>query len=898
MSKPDSCRGCPLYTSGTGFVKPVTPPGARLMLVGEAPGESEARLGVPFSGTSGLFLDRLLKRTDIDRSHVAFHNVLSCRPPGNQLRGMPWAEDAIYRCRRYLDEAIDRVKPQVLVALGDTALGALTERRGIQKHRGFIFLGPRSIPVIPTFHPSYLLPGRTQGELAKDRPTRFTVATLWDLMRAKDMATSGEPFRRLPQRYLVDPSPGSFTEWARGYQNAWTNRGPAVLLTTDIETPGKQAPNPGPILEQPITRISFAFEAGVAVSVPWRFDYEASIRALLGTPGPTTGWNSFGFDLPILEHALGEPPLRGPHYDMMRAWHVLQSDLPKGLEFVASFFSDLLPWKHLSGTEPGLYSATDSDAQIRISYGVREALQPNGQWDLYRDLVMGIAPFLKACGQRGLPVDVEAQTLLEAELTESLKERVLRVQSLVPEALRASKIYVKAPKERPFEAFETRVLIKMCSCGALKPTAVHYRATKTRPACSGTPGLVEGPALRYRALPRDPEGLSLEALQDDIAETGFNPLSLQRVTAYAETYRHLGLLRASGLPTDTLDDTVLGRLEKRFGKDHPLYGEVRAIRELTKKRSTYVLGYKPDARGRIVTTFNDNPSTLRLGSQDVNLQNVHADIKRTIRAPKGWSFVEADSSAIEALMVGLCAQSPSYVRLAAQGVHDFVLAQALGIPWEPPVTLRVTKARENKGARDVKKKTVHLSNFGGTPRTMRLQAPDTYVSEGMAAREQGFYFEVCPEIRDWQNRTRLQVARTGSLVNPWGFTQYFWAVYDGASKGPDFNRCLGAGPQSMAALFMRESLDRLRDSEWAEFACGNVSIHDSIGLLVPSGEAERAANYLLELLTRPVGTLDNLRIGAEAKIGKTGGTWADLQEYRTIRFEDPLLLSSWHRQAS
>jgi hypothetical protein len=306
-----------------------------------------------------------------------------------------------------------------------------------------------------------------------------------------------------------------------------------------------------------------------------------------------------------------------------------------------------------------------------------------------------------------------------------------------------------------------------------------------------------------------------------------------------------------------------------------------------------VEGYAPDEKGRIYTTYNDNPSTLRLGSQDVNTQNVPESIKATIRAPKGWCFVEADSSAIEAVMVGLEAKSPQYVRLAAAGVHDFVLAKALGIEWNPEA-LKITKSKENKAIRTVKKKTVHLSNYGGTPSVMKKQEPEIYTTEALAAAEQRFYFAVCPDVPAWQQRTRAIVNRTGVLINAWGFHQYFYQVYDGDRPGPDFNRVLGAGPQSLAGLFMRENLFLLKDSKWREFAHPNLTTHDSIGLMVPIEMAEEAEDYLLTLLTRPVPQLDNVRIGAESKVGSDGGTWQDLQERRRIAFEDPLALSTWH----
>jgi uracil-DNA glycosylase family 4 len=898
MEKPGSCAGCPLEVLGRGFVPASIPSGPiSLMGVGEAPGATEVTLGRPFVGKSGFFLDRLFRMAGLTRDTWAFHNTLSCQPPNNILRDAPYRDNAIFQCRPNLERSIDRVQPKVLVAFGDTALERLTGKRGIQRYRGFWLIGPRNIPVMPTFHPAYLLPGRTQEELRKDRPSRFIGTVLWDLRRAAKVATSPAPFVRMKQDYLIDPPPSVFKDWALGYQNQLANKGPALLLTDDIETPGKapKASQQIPMLQQPIIRIGFSFEAGNAVTVPWTAEYLETIVALLQTPGASTGWNSWGFDNPVLEYNLGRPFLRGPHWDMMRAWHVLNSDVPKDLEHVASYFTDLFPWKDLKGTDPGPYNATDADAQIRISYGVREGLQPKGQWDVFERLVAGIFPFLKEAGERGLPIDIEAQAELQKELETELAADFITSQEAVPANFFKEKLYVRKPDRTCTEVTITKE-VSFCSCGKEKPTVVHYKATKTRPACDGTPATQPMQVQAWRALADLDPSKPLTYLMDQIGECGFNPLSVAQVTAYANSFRHLDLLKASGARIEGLDDNALVLLIKRFGKDHPIYRIVSNIRQKNKKLSTYVIGYKPDEKGLIHTTYNDNPSTLRIGSQDVNTQNVHAEIKRTIRAPKGWCLVEADASAIEALMVGYDARDPAYVRLAAQGIHDFVLARSLGIPWDPPNTLTVTKSKENYARRQVKKKTVHLSSYGGTPYTMKKQEPDTYTTIGMAEAEQRFFFDSCPTIEKWHLRTRAIVARTHVLINPWGFHQYFYEVFDGDGPGEDFNRCLGAGPQSNAAFVMRENLLLLKDSAWAEFAGANCNTHDSLGLIVPVEKRDAAMDYLLSLMTRPIPQLDGLRIGSEAKYSADGGTWAEMLPGPTVRFDDPLALSGWHRE--
>jgi DNA polymerase len=112
------CVACPeLAASRTRVVPGVAPPGADVLLVGEAPGAQEDESGVPFVGRSGQLLNGLLVDAGLGRDQVAVANVLKCRPPAN--RKPRRAE--VSRCRPWLDRQVDLVDPVVVVALGGTA---------------------------------------------------------------------------------------------------------------------------------------------------------------------------------------------------------------------------------------------------------------------------------------------------------------------------------------------------------------------------------------------------------------------------------------------------------------------------------------------------------------------------------------------------------------------------------------------------------------------------------------------------------------------------------------------------------------------------------------------------------------------------------------------------------
>ena len=148
------CTACEELASTRIQVVPgVRPPGARLVLVGEAPGATEDETGVPFAGRAGKLLDGVLTDVGLDRARVAVVNVLKCRPPANRKP----ARAEVASCRPWLDRQLDLAAPELVVSLGGTAaewfLGngvRLGASRGVVHEVG----GRR---VVVTYHPSAAL---------------------------------------------------------------------------------------------------------------------------------------------------------------------------------------------------------------------------------------------------------------------------------------------------------------------------------------------------------------------------------------------------------------------------------------------------------------------------------------------------------------------------------------------------------------------------------------------------------------------------------------------------------------------------------------------------------------------------------------------------------------------
>jgi uracil-DNA glycosylase len=122
--------------------------------VGEGPGADEDQQGEPFVGQAGKLLDAMLQATGLARGReVYIANVVKCRPPGNRT---PTVEEAA-ACAPFLDRQIDLIKPKMIVALGKTAVTRLTGSDASMASLRGQAMQYRSIPVIATYHPAYLL---------------------------------------------------------------------------------------------------------------------------------------------------------------------------------------------------------------------------------------------------------------------------------------------------------------------------------------------------------------------------------------------------------------------------------------------------------------------------------------------------------------------------------------------------------------------------------------------------------------------------------------------------------------------------------------------------------------------------------------------------------------------
>ena len=340
--------------------------------MGEAPGENEEKLGIPFVGASGKELDRMLSEAGWNPGSIYMTNVFHTRPPSNNLqhfmvsakewkRSLPTAGSAkppaetpsssgstvlpplkldnkifhlhpnLYPELERLQREIEEVNPNLILALGNTALWFLTGKQNISSMRGTTLnsqpISGRSYKVLPTYHPAAVL---RQWDL---RP--IVVA---DLMKARRQAEFPE-IRRPCRRILHSPTIGDVQQYLAAMA-------PAKPLAVDIETRLGQ-----------ITEIGFAQDPTLALVVPFirgfKDHYWGSlgeevaalrlVRAILSHPCPKVFQNGL-YDIQYIWKTWGFPP-RNCVEDTMIRHHSLFPELPKGLGFLGSIYTDEPAWK-------------------------------------------------------------------------------------------------------------------------------------------------------------------------------------------------------------------------------------------------------------------------------------------------------------------------------------------------------------------------------------------------------------------------------------------------------------------------------------------------------------------------------------------------------------------------
>lgn len=339
-------------------IQAIGPKPNKLMILGEAPGAEEEKFGIPFVGSAGKELDRMCREIDFPLASAYKTNVFWTRPINNKLEtiflpqadwkaqnsslvpSLPFRIDnkthylppAFQSELTRLREEIEAVNPNLIIALGATALWSLTGRQNISSVRGTVLQSSVSSTsigrkVLPTFHPAAVL-----------RQWDLRTIVQADLLKAKRQMEFPE-VRRPARQILTDPTLQDLRAASFAFQQA-------NILAVDVETRLGQ-----------ITEIGFASSPQFAVVVPfikgfnenyWKTAAEEIealriVKAILQSPVPKVFQNGL-YDIQYIWRSWRFPPRNCAH-DTMLKHHALFPELQKGLGFMGSIYTEEPAWK-------------------------------------------------------------------------------------------------------------------------------------------------------------------------------------------------------------------------------------------------------------------------------------------------------------------------------------------------------------------------------------------------------------------------------------------------------------------------------------------------------------------------------------------------------------------------
>ena len=328
--KPYPCSPCSSFTIGESFAGGEGPLTANIVFVGEALGVSEAATGRPFVGGTGQMLRTMLRQAGISEREVYITNTVKCRPPENRT---PNQAEINFCTKTYLWDELIRIKPNVIVPVGNTALQAIlpSTPSGITDVRGSVFNSPWG-KIIPIVHPSFVAQGNPE----------YWAITVVDLIHIKEESYDSA-VGRTRENFNIFPSLQDVQQTCDFLLN--NNRD----FSFDIETLGRRE-------HTNLICIGFAWSSEDALCIPFlkrggysywesetdEFEVWRSTIQLLTSKNLKITQNGFTFDLPILAglRVKVTPPVE----DTLVNHHIVATELPHSLAFLKSIYARGLPY--------------------------------------------------------------------------------------------------------------------------------------------------------------------------------------------------------------------------------------------------------------------------------------------------------------------------------------------------------------------------------------------------------------------------------------------------------------------------------------------------------------------------------------------------------------------------
>lgn len=766
---------------------PAGPCPARLMIVGEAPGENEVRLNTPFVGASGLELNRMLQEAGLDRAQAFLTNVCRVRPLHNDIEQFlcgkarqpgpewsrvrdRWATAEVTEGLALLEAELAINSPTVVLALGNAALWALTGKWGIKKWRGSLLRATtragHEFTIVPTYHPAAVL---RQWAL---RPT-----VVHDMRRVAAVLSGRGPAYAPEWAITIRPTFRRVRAFFRlmAYLRACN---PTIKIAPDIETRGGH-----------IACIGIAWTAHSAISIPlmclersegyWDQDQEVwicdQLGWLFGDPAFHCVGQNWLYDAQYISRHLYIRAAKVT--DTMIAQHTMWSAQPKGLDYLASLYCGAYEYWKDEGKEwdPSMpeddlwyYNAKDCVYTYQVETGEAAA-----RWEL------------AAAGWPKLHEIHEFQQRLFGPVFRMMERGI-----------------------RPNLALRNEFTSSLMAASAARTTMLRE---------------VLGYDLNINSPPQ---------MQDLF----YNQFGFRK---------HYKRGKPGAPMSVTCDDAALAEIAASEPLVRPIVTAIQQLRSIGVFLNTFV-NMSMDTDGRIRCSFNiAGTKTYRFSSSKsafgsgTNLQNVPSgdeaeatpaeaqlpNVRRLFTPDNGKTIFDIDldsadlrivawDSGCTALMAWLNEGRKPYVEIAREYLHD------------PTITKAHPQYR-------VFKSVCHGTNYLGTPEGM---APRVGLLVHELDRIQHWYFGKFPEIKAWHERIRSEVTGRGYIENVFGYRFYF----QDRITPKTFNEAVAWIPQSTVGCLINRILVNIDENlPWAELL---LQVHDSLMGQYPTwmgGRAER-----------------------------------------------------------
>lgn len=719
----------------------VGPQPAKIMIVGEAPGEQELKEGKPFVGGSGQELSKMLNDAGLLRTEAYVTNVCKHRPPGNNMDlwwpqkkkgilpgminiGDQWFDPRVVEGMHELREEVLRVQPNVIVPLGNTALWALTRKTGITKWRSSLLhlhesYANENIKVIPTIHPAAVL-----------RSWDWRALVVHDLRRvARWHEVPGFPDIR--RDYILRPTYDQVVSTLEQLLLR-VRSGEQVRLAVDIETRLRH-----------IACLGIAWSRSEALCIPFQCiesgegywpDAETEtrivllLREVLSHPNAYCIGQNWQYDYQYIAQDFGfEVNLQ---LDIMSEHHVQQPGLPKGLDFQSSLYRDLHVywkdegkewdpakhdedsyWRYNCDDCCATYEIADVLESQRAGYNLRRT-----EYGTPHEIQQRLSLPVARMSLRGCRVDHERRRKAAFILFNEIAE----TEGFINDVL-GRELNVNSPKQMHELFYEEFGVKKILNRKTKRPT------------------------------------LDSDALE----KIGKTNILLRFL---CKTIIHLrSLYKSQGICLQQLSPR-----DQRFRSQYTIPG-TETFRFAS---STDPFGY--GGNGQNISSGEERDVEWRL-----------PNLRRFIIPNPGMNIGEFDLPQADARVVAWEAEDESLIQLFEDPTRHLHMENAEIIFGKRPLS------KDDKNYYFAKQ-GVHLTNYGGSPQVLAMTLGIT-VHE--AENFQNRWFGAHPKIRAWHNRVAMQLATRRYVENKFGYRRFYFDRMEGLLK-----EALAWIPQSTVAV--------------------------------------------------------------------------------------------------